>query len=249
MDILASANAARANGRPAAAAAAVAPTKGQRKGHGKGAHEILLSAVIPLLTAHERAINDLLDRSSFVCVLKDETLKTGTETVRKHWKSESPKDPVPAAAAAASGDQPGAMQVDKPAREPHPLGSQRSVLHRLFFEMLLAEAAPEHPSRVALEFLSKLDAAQVDAAIFRLKPRHQTLREGMPWAWAFLLKEEASEQYRAALTQAKAVRSSKIFVAPQHSHDGPLVKFLLDFKKNAEGGSGVDAYGHKRQRH
>ena len=183
------------------------------------------------MAAHERALAELLDRSSFVMVVKDAELKAQAETVRNHWRSQAPKreQAGPAVAAGAAGGAPAV--ADAPMAVQHPLGSQRALMHRFLFEALNKEVAQDHPAKQACDKLSKLPAAEADSYIFRMRPRHDKPAENKPWVFAFLLSDTVPADYKQALDACKQVKCDKLFVAGQRSQDGPTIKWLLDLRK------------------
>ena len=72
-------------------AAAGPAARRQPEGGGKGAgkdkgKDQLVKAMGRVLVAHERSLNLLLDRSSFVVLLKDEAVKKDMVTLRSEWR-------------------------------------------------------------------------------------------------------------------------------------------------------------------
>ena len=55
----------------------------ERKG---GGVNVIISAIIPVVASHERAINDIRDRFSFTVGMYDETWKTEIVEIRAAWQ-------------------------------------------------------------------------------------------------------------------------------------------------------------------
>lgn len=249
MEYLAAARAAAGSGQVAKAPG------GKGKGKGKGSDDkALLKALKSLAIVHERSINTLLDRSTFVVVVKNEAVKKDLYELRTIWRTEEKKRKAdrPKPPAAAGGEGPAAMEADEggaavagapqPAGPPpemakHPMGSQRSLLHKLIFEKMEGLASQEF--KATAKELASMAPANVDQAVFRLKPRHDDPKEGSAWVWSILLSETPEPGYRERLVRLAGFRSTEMFVSAQHSADGPIVKWLT-----GGGGDGDEEVGN-----
>ena len=191
-------------------------SKGSSKGKGKASasHESeIVSRLSTLCISMDRRIRALEDRSSYVCVIKGESLKKEVLTLRAAWKDEK-------------------ADKTKPLRN-HVLGGGfRSVVAKVLFELLQreAEARMNQVEQQAISYLVSLDMASLDAAIFRARPRHPEPKEDRERVWAFLMQENVKTEIHLVMV-----------FSPQRSQDGPVEKWLRDLRgRNKAQGAGVD---------
>ena len=68
--------------------------------------------------------------------------------------------------------------------------------------------------------------------IFRAKPRHPKSRQDKPWVWAFMFADGLSSTEKSTMSSLYNIRCAEVFVSAQHSQDGPLVRWLRDWRDN-----------------
>jgi len=215
-DALALANAAA----PAAAAAAAANGRGAAGAQATaadGSFEARLQRVERIAVAHERTIHCLEDRCTYVVFLKSEQIQTEVLRIRDIWKARDEE-----------------TRADRDARRapdgafiPHPLGSQRALMHAAIFKEMSARVPADRVNeKRAAELLRNLPGREVDQTVHRLKPKHYNPAEGRTWVWQILLSEGVPAPYRAALTTLTAWRHADIGLAQQRSQDGPIIKAI-----------------------
>jgi hypothetical protein len=182
--------------------------KGEGKNKSKG---VLgrLSRIERVLLAHERSLHALEDRCSFAIFLKTPAVQQPIEYFRDQWRT---ADKQRREAPPAEG-QPQA-QI--------PLGTQHSVVHASIFAAFKTRVPADNHARQACEMLAGMVAKDVEAAVFRLRPRHDKPKDGRTWVWQLMVSERCSAEYLGALDKLSAWRSDDIGVGKQHSQDGPL---------------------------
>ena len=168
------------------AAKGVARVRARRAGH-----EIeIVSRLSTLCISMDRRIQALEDRSSYVCIIKGESLRKEVLTPRTAWKEDEK----------ARREE---HEADKtnPLRKHVPRGGFRSVVAKLLFELLQreAEARMNQAEQQATSYLASLDIASLDAAIFRARPRHPQPEEDRAWVWAFLMQENVKVEIHLAM--------------------------------------------------
>ena len=113
--------------------------------------------------------------------------------------------------------------------------------------------------KAAAAKLKDMTAEKVNAELFRMKPRHDTPKVNFVWCFGLMLADGCAPEYRAALhtlsdKTASAALKDYMRVAPQHSQDGPIVKWLAKLRDEDESESEGDAPqsgkggGRKRRR-
>ena len=168
-------------------------SKGSSKGKGKASagHESeIVSRLSTLCISMDRRIQALEDRSSYVCIIKGESLKKEVSTLRAAWKEDEK----------ARREEHEADKT-KPLRN-HVLGGDfRSVVAKFLFELLQreAEARMNEVEQQAISYLVSLDIASLDAAIFRARPRHPERKEDGAWVWALLMQENVKSEIHLAM--------------------------------------------------
>ena len=74
--------------------------------------------------------------------------------------------------------------------------------------------------------LATMTPESIDASVFRLRPRFDAPKEGRVWIWGLLLSETTVPDYRRCLDSLSKVRIAEMAVLPQHSQDGPIIKWI-----------------------
>ena len=158
----------------------------------------LIINVIRFLSINDREINTLLDRCSYVVIFFDNDLKRELAQIRSVWRSQDParsekaetrnaskrksddisaddeKDPEEKKDAPTA--QPAAKTPAPPAeRQPHPHGSQRSIVFAYICEQLIKYAPADTETHRLIAPFSAMTPKNLDNNIFRLKPqKHET---------------------------------------------------------------------------
>ena len=120
---------------------------------------------------------------------------------------------------------------------PHPLGgSLRVCILRTCLELML-ESLNRQPivDNPAVELLNKVlevSPEKMSEVIFRTKPRHPKSRQDKPWVWAFMFADGLSSTEKSTMSSLYNIRCAEVFVSAQHSQDGPLVRWLRDWRDN-----------------
>lgn len=229
--------------RPAPMEGAGSPARGggssAPRASGSSAEQVL-SRLIPVVASLERKVGDLSDRSSIVFVVKDESMKEAITQIRDLWKSQ---DKLRRDAHEAKGADDGSDMAD------HPLGGPlRCVIFRTVLELIAKEVPADHPSKRLLTAGAETTTSDYLSTVFRCNPRHPTYREGRPWVWCVLLHERLPEAMLALITALKGLRLEKIATMDQHTADGPLLKWLLDWQRNLKKGDAGGADGRRGKR-
>lgn len=205
--------------------------KGKGKGKAAGASSAkVLKKLIPAIVQIDRRLGALEDRGYYVVLLHDETWKSQVEALKQLWKrgEESRRKTLEAALKEWEKDK----TAEKPKLGPHELGgSQRSAVLKLLAELLSKTLPSDNPARARVDYVAKAPLSELDNFIFRAKPRHPTPKEGKPWIWAFAVQEFATLQERGFFTSLAEQKIDQCRVAPQHSMDGPVMKWLLEWLK------------------
>ena len=132
-------------------------------------------------------------------------------------------------AAGGRGTAPLPPEGKKP---PHPMGGAlRGVLLKLMFELLYSKTPAQAGHAAALNTLRNMAADVLDKNIHRSKPNHQTHKEGYAWVWSFMTSETCTEEFRNLLHDIMIARTEGLRFASQHSQDGPIVKWLLQWQQ------------------
>ena len=206
---------AKASGEPNTGARRSSKRSSKGKGKASASHENeIVSRQSTLCISMDPRIRALEDRSSYVCVIKDESLKKEVLTLRAAWKEDEKT-----------------RREEHEADKTNPLrnhvlgGGFRSVVANVLFELLQREAKARmnQVEQQAISYLVSLDIASLDAAIFRMRPRHPEPKEDR----AFLMQENVNS---LAMKSICAFHNATLFFAPQRSQDGPVVKWLRDFE-------------------
>ena len=170
----------------------------------------------------DRRIQALEDRSSYVCVIKGESLKKEVLTLRAAWKEDEK----------ARREEHEADKT-KPLRN-HVLGGGfRSVVAKVLLQRE-AEARMNQVEQQAISYLVSLDMASLEAAIFRARPRHPEPKVDPAWVWAFLMQENVKTEIHLAMKSICLFHSATLFFAPQRSQYFPVVKWLRDLRERSK---------------
>ncbi|CAK0847212.1 unnamed protein product [Prorocentrum cordatum] len=138
--------------------------KGRGAGRGRGLPgpmEEVVEALVALGISHERELNMHTDRVGALVVLKDEELIDEVWELRSAWRQ-------------ADKDRKEQQPADGPL-PPHPMGSQRSMLFKAICEWTAGKLQEADPGKQAATDLAAMPAAEVDASLFRFKPRHEAV--------------------------------------------------------------------------
>lgn len=241
----------------APAQGAAASSKGKGKGKGKGKPSANTSAVetltklIPVVVSLERRVHTLEDRSSFIVAIKDEGWKVKIEAIRALWRTqEKTRRDAAAGSATAMADVRGDLA-------PHPLGGPlRSIILKTFVELVAGALPADHPHKAAMEQVAKEEVSSFTAAVYRAQPRHPQYKADRTWFWGFMLVDGATSTSRELFTTLTSIKHDFFFVAAQHSQDGPLTKWLLEWQKAHRSDQGNynnddeedDSYGNQGDR-
>ena len=109
-------------------------------------------------------------------------------------------------------------------------GALRGVLLKLMFEALYSKTSAQAGHATALQTLKNMPAEALERNIHRSKPNHQTHKEGYAWVWGFMTSETCTEEFRNLLQDIMNARTEGLRFASQHSQDGPIVKWLLQWQ-------------------
>jgi hypothetical protein len=237
---LARAGMAQAAGAPPgdAAAALGKGGKGIVKGKGKGKGSSLAEQVQRIgtvLVNHERSLNTLVDRCSYVFLLWDEAAQQAVLTIRGEWRClEKERRDAHAKAreeVEAAGVQPQLLD--------HPLtASQRSLVHAALLDHVVTQLPAQHEAMEAATALRDYSAAGVDKSVFRLKARYDAPKAGRVWLIALMTTDETKVGYRDLLDKCCSIElKDKLRVTHMRSQDGPTIKLLLGIWSNTQGGN------------
>ena len=200
-------------------AAKRAPAKPKGPPASRDGHSIeaRLNALELLGVAHERSLHALEDRCCWVVLLKTTAVQQAVDNLRAAWRDE---DRTRRKAWEDAKKTDSSAQLGN-----HTMGSQRALLFAHLMSLFKAKVPVDAgPPRAAAEALAGLESIAVDTAVFRLKPRHETFKEGRVWVWQIMLAEQVHPDVRVALQNLTAFRHDDIGLAAQHSTDGPIVK-------------------------
>eukprot|EP00972_Heterocapsa_arctica_P059827 8824455-Heterocapsa_arctica.AAC.1 len=178
-----------------------------------------------LVLAHDRELQCLRDRVSWLAILKDRAVIDDVLALRERWRE---LEDVRRAGAPAVGRWPG-----------HPLGSLRAIIFAAVAEAVAAEPgedAANLASKQAARVVGALGAAAIEECIFRLRPRHAEPADGKPWTWEITLAQGCTADLRTALSRMAEGGGLRVRMAPMRSVDGPLSVQLRGGKGGAKGG-------------
>ena len=200
--------------------------KGKNKGKGKqqGTMEEIVDSMRRLLVVHERKIGGIWARSSFTIVLRSQTAQDTIWNERDKWRTADLKERE-------------AWQADEKPNQPvffeHSLGPQRTLMFAIMLDQLKSDieaSAHEDKARIALlvNQLLSLDAGDLTATVFRLKPRYEDpLTDGSPWVWQLCLEDgTASEVLKNLKTIARDYKGDGLSLMNTRHIDGPMAKWL-----------------------
>ena len=118
----------------------------------------------------------------------------------------------------------------------HPMGgSFRGVLLKVVFELLHTKCPVQSTHAAALTKLKDMSAADLDGMLHRTKPSHPTHKPQFAWVWGFMTSERCTPEYRDLLQVIMDAKTEGMRIAPQHSQDDPLVKWLLQWQQTQRG--------------
>ena len=108
---------------------------------------------------------------------------------------------------------------------------------KLMFELLHSKSNSAALHSRALNTLKGMEVTVLEQNIHRSKPSHPTPKEGFAWVWGFMTSERCTEEFRNLLQDVIDARTEGMRFAPQHSQDGPILKWLLQWQQvhNARG--------------
>ena len=114
-------------------------------------------------------------------------------------------------------------------------GSFRGVLLKLMFELLHSKCPVQASHAGALTTLQNMPATDLDGMVHRVKPTHPSSKPGFSWVWCFMTSERCTLEFRNLLQDIMDARTEGLRIAPQHSQDGPIVKWLLQWQQTQRG--------------
>ena len=137
--------------------------------------------------------------------------------------------PAPTSTSGTAASTPLPTAVPAATHQKHPLGSQRSIMFALMMEKIAEKIPVDREERGLAEKLAKLDAAEIDLNVFRMKPsRADTPRAGKPWVWSILLADGADKDTTRALKKLSQLKADtlqdQIKIFPQNTLEGNLIK-------------------------
>mmetsp|Transcript_73708 Transcript_73708/g.208757 ORF Transcript_73708/g.208757 Transcript_73708/m.208757 type:complete len:253 (+) Transcript_73708:4749-5507(+) len=232
--------------QPAAPAGAGRGAKGKGKGRGQGkgttpsaagGPAAALRRLIPLVADLDRRVGTLEDRSTFVVVVKNEAAKSQISQLRALWR-EGEKKRRDAFETAKNGGDANARMQD------HPMGaSLRSCMFKVLVELLDTHIPYDNVLKQRITKLTSMTGKEIDEKlIFRAKPRHPEFKEGRAWVWCFMLNDPFDPTAAAIIKELETIKCEHVFFAPQRSQDGPLLKWLLEWRRG-DGVNEDDSYG------
>ena len=226
----------------------------------------IVALMAKLLVSHERQIEDLQDRCSYVFIMRDAEIKRLVLAERQKWVDAAPED----------------------RKVPHPSGASRRVMvwARLIIELGKAakkqkekeEAAAKAAGKTeetscalkwattmeAITHLESLGGDIIETAVFRLQAVHREPHtdETRPWIWKMVLSAAADPKFVTAIAHLAKfdVKIEGIQVAPSNTKDGPIATAIGDWLKASghnkgkgrgrgrKGGSTDEGGSGKRQR-
>eukprot|EP00933_Yihiella_yeosuensis_P039448 TRINITY_DN3346_c2_g1_i1.p1 TRINITY_DN3346_c2_g1~~TRINITY_DN3346_c2_g1_i1.p1 ORF type:complete len:254 (-),score=59.01 TRINITY_DN3346_c2_g1_i1:448-1209(-) len=195
----------------------------------------LVQSLARLVVAHDRQIQALEDRHTFVLLLYDPELKSATQVLRDAWRAADQK---------RRNSDGGESQGDAALK-----CSQRSLVLASVMAGIKEKfsTSADSPAKAAAGQLAAMTASQLDLAVFRCKPKHdQPLNDNArPWVWQIIPADNVEGQgLRSLFNTISRDPALKDFVhiTPQHSTDGNLcAKIQAMIKKsgkNADKGRG-----------
>jgi hypothetical protein len=222
---------AKAQGLASSSAAGNLPAAGKAgKGGGKGFDEWQKSVNIALLS-HERAINTLEDRMSFVFFLKTPEVRAEVLTLRTTWRTEDKARNEKQKVATASGV---AAQLPD-----HSLGAQRVLMFTKFLDLYLKVVPADSENHKTVSDMISTNTDAIASSIFRLKPAKDEPKEPWMWCWNLMLSENPeADPLRVQLTKLSKIRLDTIGVAPSRQQEGPAVRSICGLKGKGRGKGG-----------
>ena len=196
----------------------------------------ILTMLARLAVNHDRRIAELADRSTVVIILKDKPLKGAVLAERDRWQGGVPEDKG----------------------QPHPLGCSQRVLvmARLLAEMrerldMEAGSPGRQAAEDAIGRMLKLQPVEMEACVFRLRPKFKTphAEEGRPWVWTLVVGVAATAEFRSDIMKLAEFNTKYkgMNVAPQRTEDGFIVKELKTWLQGRGGGSSGDREGNEEE--
>ena len=198
--------------------------RGKGKGKGKPAHDTKIKTVVekmvPVLVDLDRRLATMEDRSSIVFVIKTEAAKKKIIDIIALWRKRNDEARV---AYEAGGDD---------AVFAHPMGCPlRVCIVMTLVEIMQDEIKGGTGHEFTSGFLA-LGNEIIARTVFRARPRHIKPKEDYAWVWSVLFSENLEGRKGTEhLKSLKAIRLKECYAADMHSQDGPLVKWMLEWRR------------------
>eukprot|EP00929_Paragymnodinium_shiwhaense_P004618 TRINITY_DN105721_c0_g1_i1.p1 TRINITY_DN105721_c0_g1~~TRINITY_DN105721_c0_g1_i1.p1 ORF type:complete len:291 (+),score=73.80 TRINITY_DN105721_c0_g1_i1:80-874(+) len=195
-----------------------------------------LRTIRSILIGHERKLNILFDRASYVFVVMDDKTKQLVADKREEWRKAEKERVEKDKKAKGKGKGEGAEKGKETKQEEpfegftkHPMGSLRSIMFKTMLDKI--NETENQEVKDAVVQLSKMDA---DSFAFRFRAKHEESVQDRPWVWELTLCENAFAEVRKLLEALRDKdRKAPIKVLPMHSQDHPSITALI---QEAKGG-------------
>ena len=201
-------------------------SSGNRNGSEANGEMVMLRTLVPVVLAHERAVHELQDRSSFVIILFDEDLKNEVVELREVWRKEDGGRKKENDESKKKAKEEEKLQEWKP--KPHTMGSQKSLVAKFLIQKTAAAMGSDNPLKSTVAQLGDKDTGFFDDNIFRLKPKFQDPVEGKAWVWEALYSNFPHEDFVKAIRSMQSASFVGIAYKKQSSIDGPNIRWLME---------------------
>lgn len=203
----------------------------QGGGGGKGQQPIV-NLLARLAVAHDRSIQELFDCHCLALIVNGQDAQSQLLAARDQWRTQRPE---------VQG-------------QPHPCGSSQRVIMYAVLLLQIKAAIEKLPAgeqkTAAMSAVGKLNVLQgpdIEANVFRLKPRHDTPHaEGnRAWVWFLMFSSFANQEFKDGWRTLCAydLKLDSINVAPARSQDGPITKQIVEWLGGGKGGGGGKGKG------
>ncbi len=195
----------------------------------QGTTNDIIGTLARLALAHDRQLQELADRSTFIVAVKKLEDKKYVASFLEKWQKAKPSE----------------------TGKPHPFGcSQRATvftsLIKLFSDNLSKveaagteneeKSAANRAAGEAFKHLQTLTIPDIVQSVFRLKPKYPKYLEedNRAWIWLLVIGVAAPAHFREAMVTLgnfHCTFEKNLVMAPSRSQDGPLAKDLAKWIK------------------
>ena len=108
-------------------------------------------------------------------------------------------------------------------QRPDLLAKASSVMLKLLMEHVDMKMPQDHPLKTSTTKLAKLELQEYD--------KYRECTNGKPWMWAIMYQECMTKEMRAEFENLFKLHLKEVRFAAQHTQDGPLVKWIMQWKQ------------------